>query len=412
MAEEKRPSRQATTIHDISDDTLEVILLRVPSPVVLIRAAATCKLWRRVIGDAGFLRRFRRRNGPYVLGHHVYYSDYGGRTAFNPLPAAAAEIAIIGGISYRTSLDFPPSSSVLHDSCGGLLASSTIGSLEINVCCPWTLEQKLFVCPTTSACGAAGEFLCPTTVILGAFFLNDPDDTPNMSNFRILCVGLRECRHDGRKATVVQIQSFVYAATDNSCLQLGAMAVSDITQGGLFWRPSLELVGRAGGSICWCPERASNVVLHLDESSGEFSRFTLPGHARVRYNRMNLRVIGGDAGTVHLVRIAYDELEVLRYARGGSNGGECVVERRIRVPQMAIDEQNWGRWYYFSDTEDAAAPWRIIVLCDIVECDDEYVWMFSADEMNIELQRVQKSMCRLGGRAFPYELPWTICVCL
>ncbi|CAO1939562.1 unnamed protein product [Urochloa humidicola] len=125
MAQEKRP-RQMTTIHDIADDTLEVILQHITSLVVLIRAAATCKLWRRVIGGAGFLRRFHRLIGPYILGHHVYYSNFGGGMFFVSSPSpAAGEItpAIIGEISKHTSLRFLPRYSVLHDSRGGLLAS-------------------------------------------------------------------------------------------------------------------------------------------------------------------------------------------------------------------------------------------------------------------------------------------------
>ena len=41
------------------DDTLVLILERIDSPVSLLRAAATCRRWCRVIADAGFLRRFR-----------------------------------------------------------------------------------------------------------------------------------------------------------------------------------------------------------------------------------------------------------------------------------------------------------------------------------------------------------------
>ncbi|CAN6334636.1 unnamed protein product [Urochloa humidicola] len=51
-----------------------------------------------------------------------------------------------------------------------------------------------------------------------------------------------------------------------------------------------------------------------------------------------------------------------------------------------------------------------IVLCD-KQCDVEYILMFSVHMQNIILQRVQK-LNRHGDRAFPYELPWTICACL
>ncbi|CAN6352142.1 unnamed protein product [Urochloa humidicola] len=137
-----------TSIHDIFDDTLELILLRIPSPVVLVRAAATCKLWRRVIGAAGFLRRFRRRNGPYLLGCHLY-DNYGHCKDFVPFPAPAAEIGV-ADIGDRLSLNFLPSYPVLHDSRGGLLAFSGDGAI-VAVCNPWTRERREFFYPTTPA---------------------------------------------------------------------------------------------------------------------------------------------------------------------------------------------------------------------------------------------------------------------
>jgi hypothetical protein len=56
------------------DDTLVLILERIDLLVSLIRAASTCRRWRRVIADAGFLRRFRSLHGPPVAGH--YYNHY------------------------------------------------------------------------------------------------------------------------------------------------------------------------------------------------------------------------------------------------------------------------------------------------------------------------------------------------
>ncbi|CAN6356691.1 unnamed protein product [Urochloa humidicola] len=418
MAQEKRP-RQTTTIDDISDDTLEVILQHITSVAVLIRAAATCKLWRRVIGGAGFLRRFRRLNGLHILGYHVYYSNFGSGMFFvsSPAPAAGETTTIIGEISNRASLEFLPRSSVLHDSRGGLIASSSTGCM-VSVGSPWTQKQKLFFCPPPPAC-TAGGFLCPT-LILGAFLVDaDLDDTPmslpNLSNFRVLCVELRECRHDGSRN--VQVRAFLCFGRDHKLLQLGAMMVGDIAPGATMTvrTPPFVVVGRAGGSICWCTEH-NNVVLHLDESSGEFSCFTLPEHTGsvsgnklYPYGRSNLRVIGGNTGSVHLVRIAGDDLEVLCYDRGVR---ACVVERRVRASQVPNDDDYMARllcrrWYFSDDTAEAAAPGSI-VLCDN-QCGVERVWMFSVDTRNIELERVQKLR---NGRAFPYELPWIIRTCL
>jgi hypothetical protein len=69
-----------TNIHDLNDDLLELVLLRIPCRVTLARAAATCRPWRRLISGAAFIRRFRSLHPPLVLGH--YYS--GKRTSFIP----------------------------------------------------------------------------------------------------------------------------------------------------------------------------------------------------------------------------------------------------------------------------------------------------------------------------------------
>ncbi|CAN6352145.1 unnamed protein product [Urochloa humidicola] len=435
------PSRRTTTtIHDLPGDLLELTLLRMPSTAGVIRAAATCKLWRRVIGDAGFLRRFRRLNGPNILGHYRYY-DEDGRTDFFPFPAPAAkEIASIDDIGDRASLDFLPTiwfyhsyelmHPVLHDSRHGLLTFyQRIGS-SIIVRCPWTRQHReLYLTQLTQPWRDA------YTSILGIFLLDAlPDETGpgpglNMSNFRVLCVRLI---HYCSPYDIKTVDASVFSARDDSWLQMGTMAANDIIPGTIFpYSLVLVLLGRATGSICWYSE-STNAVLHLDESTSEFSSFTLPGHVGINtcYNRSNLRVIAGDTSSVRLVRISGDDLELLCYDRGF---GACVVERRVRASQVdsidvgfgacveetsasqvgSIDEevrQYWYRRWYFSGSADEAAVPGCVVLCDN-KCDIEYVWMFSVDTQDIELQRVQK-LNRHGGQAFPYELPWTISVCL
>lgn len=60
-----------TTVEDVPDHLLEVILLRLDSSVSLLRAAAACTRWRRVVADAGFLRSFRSLHGArHVAGRY------------------------------------------------------------------------------------------------------------------------------------------------------------------------------------------------------------------------------------------------------------------------------------------------------------------------------------------------------
>lgn len=59
------------SIHDVPDDLLRLILLRLDSSVWIPRAASTCKRWCGMIAaDDGFLRLFRALHPPAIAGHN------------------------------------------------------------------------------------------------------------------------------------------------------------------------------------------------------------------------------------------------------------------------------------------------------------------------------------------------------
>jgi hypothetical protein len=64
------------------EELVEEVLLRVPpdEPAHLISAALVCKLWRRILSDRGFLRRYRAfHRCPPLLGylHNIGYNNEG-----------------------------------------------------------------------------------------------------------------------------------------------------------------------------------------------------------------------------------------------------------------------------------------------------------------------------------------------
>ena len=66
------PLTRTTSIHDLPNELLELILLRVRTPVCLFRAVATCKLWHHVIASNGFLQRVHSLHRPnHLLGHYT-----------------------------------------------------------------------------------------------------------------------------------------------------------------------------------------------------------------------------------------------------------------------------------------------------------------------------------------------------
>ncbi|CAN6247985.1 unnamed protein product [Urochloa humidicola] len=66
------PTPPRTSVASLSDDVLAAILLRLPSPASLARAALVSRRWRRLATSRGFLRRFRALHpAPPLLGCFV-----------------------------------------------------------------------------------------------------------------------------------------------------------------------------------------------------------------------------------------------------------------------------------------------------------------------------------------------------
>lgn len=128
----------------IPDDVLQRVLLRLESPICLLRAASTCKQWRRMVTDAGFLRRLCALHKPPVAGCY-YNRNLFFRPRFEPSPLAAA----VDGSYF--SLDFLPSNNVsywrIRDSRGSLLLvdrhDSKDGSVDMIVCEPLTWRYQI-----------------------------------------------------------------------------------------------------------------------------------------------------------------------------------------------------------------------------------------------------------------------------
>jgi hypothetical protein len=102
-----------TTVDSLKDDNIEDILLRLPTPASLARAALSSRRWRRVATTPDFLRRLRERHPtPPVLGLFVAQQDLGQLPVFHPSPSVRADpdlaAAARGGDFLLTRLDHGP----------------------------------------------------------------------------------------------------------------------------------------------------------------------------------------------------------------------------------------------------------------------------------------------------------------
>ncbi|TVU49473.1 hypothetical protein EJB05_00786, partial [Eragrostis curvula] len=286
-----------TSIHDVTDDLLELILLQVSSAVCLVHAAATCMLWCHVIAGAGFLRRFRSLHGTHVLGcYHIKY----GQDIFVP---AAVPPGIDDRRRLSLSLDFHPY------------------SMESN---------ELFPCSDIS------------TFLLDVDADEETDTSPLMSRFRVLHVRVHH---------YIDVQIYMFCTRDEQWVLLSSTTARDIVSA-VMGLDNMDFLGRTGSYIFWgIPQVKSNVLI-LDECTGGFSVIALlkPMGRRIYYCRMNLRVISGDAHTVRFIRITGDDLEVLTVVR---NVGTCVVDSRVvGLLQLSTIEVTRSRWN-FMDTAPA-----------------------------------------------------------
>ena len=98
------------------DDLLREILLRLDLPTALVRAAAVSRRWLRCASDPAFLRRFRARNPPRLLGFYVNTGE-AQRLRFVPL-ARDPELA---AVVRRGSFDLGEEAGSVRDCRNGRL---------------------------------------------------------------------------------------------------------------------------------------------------------------------------------------------------------------------------------------------------------------------------------------------------
>ncbi|CAL4885782.1 unnamed protein product [Urochloa decumbens] len=372
-------------IQDIPDDLLELVLLQVPTPACLLRAAATCKVWRRVITGDGFLHRYRSIHRPrLVLGHYaIDYDDSERgnervRTDFIPSPPRPAT-----RLYQRVSLYFLPRAMGPYtkllptDSRGGLLAVVN-GTLWKNlvVCNPWTRQYRAIHIPWTRPVFAPEDGYCEHN-FLGAFLLgggadDDDETTISMSNFRVVYARMVHDDFNNRVTT----QAYVYSARDGRFLVLAPPIGPGVGFQHFGWsRRALEMFNRFMG-------RAGTCMLEVEAN----------------YDRGNLRVVGGGArGAVHIVRIVDSDLEVFTRACGDR---ECVLHKRFSLWQLSNlkqdrpERQRWGFW----ETPSSGAL-RLMVSSTSSE--------FSIDVETMELERISETTYQYAADLLlPYEVTW------
>ncbi|CAN6210424.1 unnamed protein product [Urochloa humidicola] len=392
--EEQPPARDEATpaVHeDVPDHVLELILLRLDSSVSLVRAASACKLWLRVVADAGFLARFRLRV-PLVLGH--YHNFVHPRPAFAPWSPPTLRES-----STPFSLDFVPEFSGTWeavDSRDGLLLLRNdewgrTSDPDLAICDPKTRRYQPITLP-------AGDNLSSSRRnLLGMFLLrggatgarHGGELSASMSNFRVLVVVLRGHMLDrGRGVPGARVyHGSKRCWREVRCPWTGNIDVPAVAA-------SFYFAGRANGRLYWGIRGFRAAALVLDEATAGVSLEPLPACMQGWSEAQCFRVVGGeDNGTLRALRLEKDGLRVFRRLEGG--GGEWVHERLVRLPKY--DHGFVGTAIIFAAHERYA----------LVR--PQHHWeRFSVDlkTMAVKPVPVRSTNVLYQGPGYPYELPW------
>ncbi|PUZ70348.1 hypothetical protein GQ55_2G221600 [Panicum hallii var. hallii] len=414
------------TVDDLPDELLDRLLLYLGSPLDLIRAAATCKRWRRTIADKGFLgRSYAIHGAPRVAGHYYVTDtqppDVTGVLRWPPQKPAAfvpTSPAVVDGSLF--SLDFlyvPPEEAdrprrryyynyprrVRHNRCReivdsrGSLLLLTNGPRRESIH-PRRWSPDFIVCESVSRRyqGIARPADLSHLPLLGAFLLDGGGGGDTMSNFRVLSVLYEPDRWRYQFGTP---RACVFAPGSDGGWHLCWHTMDD----GNVDVPLVEtihLAGRAAGRVYWGIE--DGTVLVLDESTLKFSLLTFPSQMRGPYRRTSFRVIGsgvdGEDKAARVVRVDGEELEVFGQL---PDFGEWVMEKSIRLRDATAGLPG-GRDYRFF-----RLPARIVTAGNtfVVLTPAEKTWLFSVELETMEVER-EHVRNRHIGPSYPCALPW------
>ncbi|KAK1602703.1 hypothetical protein QYE76_007693 [Lolium multiflorum] len=387
--------------HDVPDELLELVFLRLPSSLHLVRAACTCKRWRRIIAHGGFLRRFRSllASSPLVAGHYRVDDRKDGACppGCNPVFFLSPTADALGFRPEHFSLDFLTSrdsgSWDIADSQGGLVLLSECTEeqggeeplfQDLIVCEPLSRQYRVIPRPAW----LHGSLYC------GAFLLGgDADKTGeriSLSNFRIIAsLVLRG---------IARAAIFSSGSESDSGWKTASITADSLVRPQ--HRPYFQ--GQVAQSIYW--STVENEIIALHKETAQFSCSFFPDETW--YCR--LRFVGCDDGKVRIARLGHIHLKVFVKEEGAD---EWVLEKSVELQQLVreVRNQDDGELQAYMLNKIVSAAEGSVLLCT-----DGGVGLVSLDLATMELKRVAHDKDKYHGPAYMYELPWppTIQACL
>ncbi|XP_062203225.1 uncharacterized protein LOC133905454 isoform X2 [Phragmites australis] len=367
---------------DVDGDILGLILERIDSHVSLIRTAAVCKRWRRVIADAAFLCRFRSLHAPAVAGDYRNYS---------PLPYLLMGIGVAPTTSGRTgplflpsspsmdashfSLDFLPDGAeswTVVDSRGSLLLMDRAGDANV----PFDFPDRVICEPLTrryKRVSPPADF--DESCHFWASFLVDGDADQaggriGLSNFRMLWMLYRN--------GVTHAAVFT-AGGESGCLW------SNKTIDHIMPRLELtRLLGRAGGS--WYFHAEGRTLVMLDGSTSEFSSSMLPAIENWDFHTWshNFFITDGRDGKPRIFTLFDNDMKV--FARLDSD--EWVLVKRVLLSEATHGLPGYQPFFFSHPLNILTRGAGFVILSPCLGAP----WPFSVDLETVEVAPASADM--------------------
>ncbi|CAN6334046.1 unnamed protein product [Urochloa humidicola] len=375
-------------IHCIPDEILELIFLRLFSPINLIRAASACKRWHAVVAAPQFLRRFGSLDGGRHLAAGSFYN--GGvrlSSSDRARPSFVASPLVDGG---RFSLDFlwrpngviNPSFWRIVDSRGGLLLWAPI--MEDRTECTWYVD--MVVCdPLAQRYRVIPPMVRTDRYFMhsGPFLLDSGDgSTIELSSFRVMCVV-----YDHRR----RYRGSMFTSRGHDCGSWRRYYVDG--------QRMKHLMGHTRASLYWLAE-GRRTVTALDRSTAEVSCLKLPDTARDSDDsRSTFKVAAGWDGEARVLALAAGFVMRVFVARGAV---EWVLERTIEMSAVAHGLPGYRASYFSGEPR-----WMRVVVVDTAAVvlwllQEWWACRLDIETAEAELEPVDAKL----DVAFPCELPW------
>ncbi|XP_051186423.1 uncharacterized protein [Lolium perenne] len=344
MRGKKRPLSPPAVAADatarLDERHLAEILLRLPSPASLARAAVVCRRWRRISISPAFLRRFRRLNPPQLVGFFICNGGFTAKSVGDQpvgqileptfLPALPPPRGVGGSAArYRDfSLRGLPDVDrwTLADARDGLLLFSSVYDDRM------TIPRNFVVCDPLSG----------RSVLVRDAPRYQPDDKAAYLGAALVTVD----GGDGASTLSFEVLLVTYFMSGPRLSvfssRTGQWSVLPEAKCGNSLMPRLSGVGKpthANGCVYWVMDNEFELyLLVLDTRTKKFSTSVrLLASMREEYaSGNNLRVLRSEDGELRIVAMAWRSfgLHVWFLDRSRSTKGRWVRERAEEVSTL------------------------------------------------------------------------------